>query len=181
MGSAVEMRVALPGRVVLRPGCARDYKRLSRFHYRGKRPATWAGVWVAEYFGAMDSGTAGRVVAVGVLSYPTLALHSRDEVLGLHGMTERDRIEFVNTHVRTISRVVVHPQFRAAGLAAALVRCLIDHCETRYVEALAVMGRAHPFFEKAGMRRVDRGDGRPVYYWCERGEERTRVTRLAPR
>ena len=99
---------------------------------------------------------------------PTLALHVRDEVLGLRGMNERERIGFVNAHVRTISRVVVHPQFRAVGLAVAVVRCLIEHCDTRYVEALAVMGRAHPFFEKAGMRRVDQGAGRPVYYWWER-------------
>ena len=47
---------------------------------------------------------------------------------------------FVNANVRTISRVVVHPQFRSVGLAVALVRCLIGQCETRYVEALAVMG-----------------------------------------
>lgn len=165
----VELGAGLPGRVVLRRGCARDYEQLSRFHYRGKRPATWAGVWVAEYFPDGDRESVAKVVALGVLSYPTLALHVRDEVLGLRGMNERERIGFVNAHVRTISRVVVHPQFRAAGLAVAVVSCLIDHCDTRYVEALAVMGRAHPFFEKAGMRRVDQGEGRPVYYWWERG------------
>ena len=154
----------LPGRVRLRRGCARDYERLKRFHYRGNRPATWADVWVAEYFRAASGDADGRVVAVGVLSYPTIALHARDEALGLRGMEERARIAFVNANVRTISRVVVHPQFRSVGLAVALVRCLIGQCETRYVEALAVMGKAHPFFEKAGMRRIDAGEGRPVYY-----------------
>jgi GNAT superfamily N-acetyltransferase len=180
--------LGLPGRLVLRRGCAGDYEGLARFHYRGRRPATWAGVWVAEYFSARDGGGVGRVVGVGVLSYPTLAMRVREEVLGLRGMGERERIGFVNENVRTISRVVVHPQFRSVGLAVALVCCLISHCDTRYVEALAVMGRAHPLFEKAGMRRVHQserngrlpasserngrlpasGEGRPVYYWCER-------------
>ena len=126
---------------------------------------------MAEYLSSAEGGESGRVVAVGVLSYPTLALRARDEVLGLRGMNERERIAFVNSNVRTISRVVVHPQFRAAGLAVALVRCLIEHCDTRYVESLAVMGRAHPFFEKAGMRRVDQGEGRPVYYWWEKSKD----------
>jgi ABC-type ATPase with predicted acetyltransferase domain len=124
-------------------------------------------VWVADYFSSPDCGASGKAVAVAVLSYPTLALRVRDDVLGLGDMAERERIAFVNGNVRTISRVVVHPQFRSAGLAVALVRCLIEQCHTRYVEALAVMGRAHPFFEKAGMKRIDQGEGRPVYYLWE--------------
>lgn len=172
MSARVEFPAVLPGRVVLRHGCAHDYERLKRFHYRGKRPATWAGVWVAEYsYAASRDRTGGRVVAVAVMSYPTIALHVRDEALGLRGMAERARIAFVNQNVRTISRVIVHPQFRSVGLAVALVRCLIEQCETRYVEALAMMGKAHPFFEKAGMRRIDAGEGRPVYYLKVKGIE----------
>jgi ABC-type ATPase with predicted acetyltransferase domain len=176
----VEVAAVLPGRVVLRRGRARDYERLKRFHYRGKRPATWADVWVAEYFRADSKPADGRVVAVGVLSYPTIALHARDEALGLRGMEERARIAFVNRNVRTISRVIVHPQFRSVGLAVALVQCLMRGCNTRYVEALAVMGKAHPFFEKAGMRRIESGEGRPVYYLWERlkGDAPTIETRV---
>jgi hypothetical protein len=37
------------------------------------------------------------------------------------------------------------------------------------VEALAVMGRVHPFFEKGGMSRQDAGDADgPVYYLFEK-------------
>ena len=164
MSAHTEFAAVLPGRVRLRRGRARDYEQLKRFHYRGNRPATWADVWVAEYSAATSEDAGGRVVAVAVLSFPTIALHARDEALGLRGMEERARIAFVNRNVRTISRVIVHPQFRSVGLAVALVRCLIQQCNTRYVEALAVMGKAHPFFEKAGMRRIDAGEARPVYY-----------------
>src|SRR5437762_3018481 len=61
--------------------------------------------------------------------------------------------------VGTIARVVVVPRFRGIGLGVALVRQALARAETRYVEALAVMGRVQPFFEKAGMRRYERPVG----------------------
>lgn len=96
-----------------------------------------------------------RAVAVAVLSFPTIRSSPREYTLGLCDLAPRDRAAFVNAHVRTISRVVVHPQFRGLGLASELVRKLIEISPTRYVEASAVMARVHPFFEAAGMRRVN--------------------------
>jgi GNAT superfamily N-acetyltransferase len=61
--------------------------------------------------------------------------------------------------VRTIARVVVVPRFRGIGLGVQLVRHALAHAQTRYVEALAVMGRVQPFFEKAGMQRFERPQG----------------------
>jgi GNAT superfamily N-acetyltransferase len=97
-----------------------------------------------------------RLAAVGVLSFPTLRSLPRERALGLApSLPLEQRLALVNAHVRTISRVVVHPQFRGLGLASALVRKLIDVCPTRYVEASAVMAHVHPFFQQAGMRRID--------------------------
>ncbi len=62
----------------------------------------------------------------------------------------------LNREMRTIARVVVHPIFRSVGLAVQLVRHLLDRAETPYVEALAAMGRVHPFFSRAGMTAFDR-------------------------
>jgi len=39
-----------------------------------------------------------------------------------------------------------------------MVRWLLREGSTRYVEAIAAMGRVHPFFEKAGMKRVKHED-----------------------
>jgi ABC-type ATPase with predicted acetyltransferase domain len=87
------------------------------------------------------------------------------------GWTYRQRLRWANDNVRTISRVIVHPQFRGVGLASALVRRIVSDCPTRYAEALAVMGRAHPFFEKAGMTRVQTAAEGAVYYLFDRKEE----------
>ena len=165
----------LCGKLVLYKGVVNDYRALERFHYRARSPATWVEVWTVRYVpeDVCRLGFAepyARTVAAAVVSYPTLACHMRDAALNLVQMTPKAKVRWVNRNVRTISRVAVHPQFRSLGLASALVRCVLYHCKTRYTEALAVMGRAHPFFEKAGMQLRGSEEGRPWYYLFDRHE-----------
>jgi len=97
----------------------------------------------------------------------------RRAALGLRGSLGDD-LRFINRHVRTISRVIVHPQFRSLGLSSLLVRCLCKHCDTRYIEALAMMGRAIPFFERAGMKRYEpRAGDAPIYYLYRKRQRST--------
>jgi GNAT superfamily N-acetyltransferase len=116
-----------------------------------------------------DGDRHGRLAAVAVLSYPTVNSAARDRALGLAGWPPPRKLALANRDVRTISRVVVHPQFRGVGLASRLVRTICGQCPTRWIEAYAAMGRVHPFFEKGGMTRYDppTGEG-PVYYLFER-------------
>jgi hypothetical protein len=161
----VQLPDFLPGNLTLTPGNAQDYDILAPFHYLPRRPATWAAVWTVRFSG---EAVADRVVAVGVLSYPVPSCGARERFFGLPPDRSQNLI-FANENLRTISRVIVHPQFRALGLSKALVRCLCDHCPTRFVEAMAVMGRAHPFFERAGMKRLPPAqDGEPIYYIFDR-------------
>jgi GNAT superfamily N-acetyltransferase len=163
-------RTYLPGRLEMGAGDVADYAALARFHYVAKRPATFACIVTARFVpGAWaGGGRRPRVVGVGVLSWPTVHARGREVKLDLGGLSLREKLTIVNRDVRTISRVIVHPQFRGIGLAVELVRRLIAQCPTRYVEALARMGRAHPLFERAGMERVAMpGDG-PVYYIFDR-------------
>ena len=177
----------LPGRLYVDRGTIQDFRELERFHYRNRRPATWAGIWVVRYL-PLPSGPSGegwgegrrnepsshaklRVVAVAVLSYPCLNSSARDDALNLHALARDDKTPFLNANVRTLSRVIVHPQFRSLGLASRLVRHVCHECPTRWVEAHAAMGKVHPFFEKGGMERHDRGEGRPVYYLFDYGAQ----------
>ena len=180
MGTSVRKRglaTFLPGRLWLEKGQASDYAELERFHYLPKRPATWAGVWTVRYRESEERGSGSlsptlpgrpaaqdRVVAVGVLSYPVPCRRARERYFNLTGQSFAQKLAFANANLRTISRVIVHPQFRGIGLASALVRHMCHHCPTPYIEASAAMGRAHPFFEKAGMHRIDPLTDEPVYY-----------------
>lgn len=152
-------------RLRLKRGTAADYRALAGFHYRSSRPGAITRVErlvhetptiVGRYLGRRSDTT---LVGVLVSALPHLACAGRDRALpGRYtALSRRDRAIALNREVRTIARVVIHPQWRGLGLAVRLVRHALDHPEpgVRYTEALAAMGRVHPFFEKAGMTRYD--------------------------
>ena len=60
----------------------------------------------------------------------------------------------VNEKFAIISRVILHPKYRTIGLGARLVRETLPLVGLPYIEAIAVMSRYNPFFEKAGMRKI---------------------------
>jgi GNAT superfamily N-acetyltransferase len=130
--------------LALRRGGLDDYIALSRFHYRAAPPATVCSV--------LTLGEGEGAVACVVVSRPTLnAWWRRAAWPELHRDSRREAAEVLNAEVRTISRVVVDPRYRGIGLAVRLVREYIDAPLTRYTEAVAVLGRACPFFARAGM------------------------------
>lgn len=187
----------LPGRIRFEDGTSHDYRLLARHHYLPRPPSTWALVRVARFVpewtrlmrhpsedvdvrvresSDADAVTdAGRVVGVAVLSWPVPMLRARMRHFGL-SRSYRENLRFANANLRTISRVVIHPQFRSIGMAAELVRQVIARCPTRYVEASARMGHFVRFFENAGMTRVpatpDAPENAPAYFVIDRGAER---------
>jgi len=183
----------LGGQLRIERGSKADYTELERFHYLGGAPAVWAGVWVVR-FRTEDSGlrterekrapslgtdlsvlspqssalSPSRVIAVGVLSFPTARCKVREKRLGIELNGRYGHMKWLNENLRTISRVIVHPQFRAIGMASRLVRRMCEESPTRYVESIAAMGRVHPFFEKAGMEKIECGE--KGYFLWDRGE-----------
>ncbi len=151
---------AVEGRLTVEQGDWGDYLGLAEYHYKGSAPATVSRVFVAKHFveGVSDrfmGRTSGeRVVGVLVESMPVLGCRMRDWALGgrYGGVQDRrQRATLVNREVRCISRVVVHPQWRGLGVAVRLVGATLAAAATVYTEAMAAMGRVHPFFERAGM------------------------------
>ena len=71
------------------------------------------------------------------------------------GKTTSNKIKKINGDISRISRVVVHPKFRSIGLGAEIGRRTLPTAPTKIVETLAVMARYNPFFEHAGMTRIE--------------------------
>ena len=145
-------------------GCLDDYASLAPFHYRPGKSGTVKSVYryvhraptVVGRF--LQRGNQETLAGVLTLSMPHAGCVMRD-----YATTQRYRgidltagMIMLNREVRTISRVIIHPHYRGLGLAVNLVRHVLGHAETIFTEALAVMGKAHPFFERAGMIRYDR-------------------------
>ncbi|HVJ69234.1 MAG TPA: hypothetical protein VM510_14705 [Caulifigura sp.] len=68
-----------------------------------------------------------------------------------------------------LSRVVLHPTYRGAGIAADFVRRSCELCPFPWIETLTEMGRVNPFFEKAGFVRVPVDDTRRAGVKSRRG------------
>jgi GNAT superfamily N-acetyltransferase len=93
-------------------------------------------------------------VGMCVFSTPPLSLAGRNRYFGLKGKWSRLRMQTLNRQLSILSRVVLHPTYRGAGIGAAFVRRSCELCPFPWIEALTEMGRFNPFFEKAGFVRV---------------------------
>ncbi len=132
-----------------------DYKSLEHFHYRSGALGPVAVVYKiinTSSFSAMLN----PVVGVIVYSMPAPALQLRNIATdGLFsGIGDRTMtMKFVNANVRCISRVVLEPRYRGLGLAQWLITETMGKLNIAYIEAMAVMGKFNPFFERAGMMK----------------------------
>lgn len=171
----------IPGALALRIGRASDYHQLARFHYAPAAPASFALVLALDYLPAHPAPSAHpahpappnpctrQLIAVGVLSHPALNCRIRQRALGLDRVRPAWRWAYLNRHLRTISRVIVHPQFRGIGLATLVVRQLLAQSPTRYTEAISRLASHHPLFARAGMAGLAAGSAdEPAYYLLDR-------------
>jgi ABC-type lipoprotein export system ATPase subunit/GNAT superfamily N-acetyltransferase len=120
-------------------GTFSDYKRLSIFHYRSSRCPPPRKIFALK--------RDGELCGVIVYSYPPPTCFGRSKVW-------RGSFSELQREVSTISRVVVHPKYRTIGLGVKLIRETLASAGTPFVEALAVMARYNPFFERAGMQKI---------------------------
>jgi hypothetical protein len=97
---------------------------------------------------------AAEPVGVCVFSAPAASLTLRTRFFGLHRPRSREHLAALNRQIWLLSRVVLHPTYRGAGIAAAFVRRACETFPVPWVETLSAMGRVNPFFERAGFVRV---------------------------
>lgn len=93
-------------------------------------------------------------IGVCVFCTPAPSVRARSRIFGLKRMPRGPILAGLTRQLWTLSRVVLHPAYRGGGIAAAFVRGACELCPVPWIEALAVMGRVNPFFERAGFRRV---------------------------
>jgi len=89
-----------------------------------------------------------ELCGVVVYTYPAAATSGRRNVLGKMAFSE------LNRSLCNIMRVIVHPKYRTVGLGQKLIRETYFRCGTPYVETTAFMAKYNPFFEKAGLIKV---------------------------
>ena len=133
----------------IRPAKRDAYDELAQFHYRSNCPALYTALYAMYNVGGCSP------VGVIVYTMPAMELAVRNSVLVnlFAGCRNRkQRLQIINENIRCISRVIIEPRYRGLGLASRLVKETMPLQNVPIIEALAVMGRVNPFFEKAGMK-----------------------------
>lgn len=145
----------------LSEGTIADWPYFARWHYRSHRLGFVKRV-VLLWHGEVPIG-------ICVFSTPAASLALRSRYFGLKYPRSETAMSALNRQLWVLSRVVLHPTYRGAGIASAFVRRACETCPVAWIETLSAMGQINPFFERAGFVRVGtirksrRGDGRGAY------------------
>ncbi len=159
-----------PERIAIETGTVEDWRVLAKYHYRSARLGPVDRIY------RLKAG--GRIVCVAVYAFPTLQSSVRNRVFGGryngHALA-RERHALLNREMRTLRRLVTHPDWRRKGLAAMLLRVTLPALGVPFVECVSVAARRSSFLEDAGFvccgSVLPRGDvPTPLYYlWAGKG------------
>jgi hypothetical protein len=141
-------------RLQIAPGNIEDYEALAHYHYRDCRLGPFVAIFALQGDSVLARRAGVKTIGVIVYTMPTPALELRNIATGglFVGLDRGTQLSFINGNIRRISRVIIEPRFRSLGLAARLVGETMPLLNVPIIEAMAVMGRVNPFFEKANMR-----------------------------
>jgi hypothetical protein len=96
------------------------------------------------------------VIGVIVVTYPHLALKGRNVFNNKkYAKMTKENCTAINREYECIARVILHPQYRGLGLAYYMLKEYFKLSDSPFIETVAVMANYTPFFEKAGMTRID--------------------------
>ena len=130
----------------LSEGSKSDWPYFARWHYRSHHVACVKRVVLLWH----DR----EPIGICVFTTPAASLNLRSRYFGLTGARTRLALQALNRQLWLLSRVVLHPTYRGAGIGASFVRRACETCAVDWIETLSAMGHANPFFEKAGFKRV---------------------------
>lgn len=133
-------------------GTASDWAYFARWHYRGHGLGPVRRVLLL-WHGPVPIG-------ICIFGFGPLASAVRNRVFGLKGKMTSERARRINRNFVCVSRLVLAPRYRGAGLAAAFLGRCCRLARWPWIELVSEMGALVPFCEKAGFHRIATA-GRP--------------------
>ena len=139
-------RISFAEQFWLSHGARSDWPYFARWHYRSHHLAFVKRVMLLWH----DR----EPVGICVFGTPAASLSLRSKFFGLKNPRSGVALTALNEQLWLLQRVVLHPTYRGAGVAAEFVRRACELCPVGWIETLSAMGQANPFFERAGFVRV---------------------------
>jgi len=138
--------ISFGNELTISEGTQADWLRFQRWHYRGHDLAFTRRIVLLRH--------GGEPIGICVFAAPAASLAIRTRYFGLSRPRSSVALAALNRQLWLLQRVVLHPTYRGAGIGAEFVRRACQSCPVDWIETLSALGRASPFFEKAGFRRV---------------------------
>jgi ABC-type ATPase with predicted acetyltransferase domain len=127
-------------------GTRRDWEPFAKWHYRSHHLGFVKKVVLLKHL--------QEPIGICVFSTPAASLQLRTAYFNLKNPRSEVALQALNEQLWLLSRVVLHPTYRGAGIAAEFVRNACERCPVPWIETLTAMGQVNPFFERAGFTRV---------------------------
>jgi GNAT superfamily N-acetyltransferase len=142
----VRRPLSFANKLTMTTGTKSDWPYFARWHYRSHH------LGFTKFVTLLWHGE--EPIGICVFTTPAIALRQRSRFFGLSGRWSRVKLQALNRQLLTLSRVVIHPTYRGAGIASRFIRRSCEASGYPWIEALAQMGHVNPFFERAGFVRV---------------------------
>ncbi|MEZ6143291.1 MAG: GNAT family N-acetyltransferase [Zavarzinella sp.] len=127
-------------------GTMLDWYPFAQWHYRSRNISFVRSVQVLKHV--------DKTVGVIVFAAPAASLRLRTMFFGWKHPRTSEALREMNRSLWVLSRVVMHPQYRGAGLGRWLIEEACKRCPVPWIETLAAMGEVNPVFEHAGFARI---------------------------
>lgn len=127
-------------------GSKNDWPAFAQWHYRSHMLGIVRKVMLLKH--------GDEPIGICIFAAPARSLKLRNRYFGITGQANSLHLQWLNQQLWVLSRIVIHPTYRGAGLATWFVRESCKACLIPWIETLTAMGHIHPFFEKAGFVRI---------------------------
>ncbi len=132
-------------------GTKANWQSFSCWHYRPDRLYFVDRIFMLKH-------SSGTPAAIAVYSFAHANNRIRNTALNQMNYMPIpiwQKLKMINYDFRTISRVVVRPEFRGIALGSELLRRTMPLLNVRFIEAIAVMAKYSQLFCRAGMQVYD--------------------------
>jgi len=96
-------------------------------------------------------------IGICIIGYGPLSCRLRNRLFHLPGRMTTGLAARINRSFASVSRLVLAPRYRGAGLAGAFLARVCEDCPWPWIELVSEMANLVPFCEAAGFRLVGRG------------------------
>ena len=93
-------------------------------------------------------------IGICVFAFGPLSSSLRNRLFGIRGRPNRELARRINDNFTSVSRLVLDPRYRGAGIAANFLKRCCELATWPWIELVSEMADLVPFCESAGFNRI---------------------------